>query len=156
MEETRRVAPAVIYFFIAFNLFRLTFGEMLARSGMQNTTFITTIVGAIIVGKVMIVADHLPILNLFSKKPLVYNTLWRTSIYFVFCYLIRLMEHLIPLVVKYNDLGIAIKRLMEQVWWVRFWTIQVWYLILLLIFVFFQDLNKALGSGKIRQMFFGR
>jgi len=156
MDEALRVLPAVIYFFIAFNLFRLTFGQMFTHVGIPCTPLLSTIIWALIIGKIMIIADHLPFLNIFSKKPLIYNTLWRTSVYFIFSFLFRVIEHLVPLVRHHQDIAVASQHFLKEMWWARFWTIQIWYLILLLVFVVFQELVRGVGRDKLRIMFFGR
>lgn len=154
--ETRRALPAILYFFIAFNLFRITFGIMFANVGMKPATFLSTVIGAIVIGKIMIISNYLPFFNIFANRPLIYNTIWRTSIYLIFSFVLRLIDHLIPFVVKYKDIGLAWQDLLGHIWWARFWTIQVWYLILLLLFVATQELVKAIGAGRLRQIFFGR
>jgi len=154
--ETRKAIPAIIYFFIAFNLFRVTFGMMFVNVGLKPTTFLSTIISAIVVGKIMILSNYLPFFNIFANKPLIYSTLWRTSIYLTFSLVFRLIEHLIPFVVKYKDIGLAWQNLLDHTWWTRFWTIQIWYLILLLLFVVAQDLIKVIGTDRLRKIFFGR
>lgn len=153
-KETRRVLPAVIYFFVAFNLFRLTFGQMFAHLGLQPARFGATIIAAIIVGKVMVIVDNIPFFNLFSDKPRIYNAAWRVSIYFFVSLLIRVIDHLTPYLIKLKHIGVAVDRLLADMWWAKFWTIQVWYFILLGLFVFFQELVKALGKDKLREIFF--
>ena len=155
-EEMRRILPAVIYFFIAFNIIRLTFGQMFTHVGLPCTPLLSTIIWALIIGKIMIIADHIPVLNLFSKKPLIYNTLWRTFIYFSIGMLFRIIEHLVPLIRKHQDITVATQHFLREMWWARFWTIQVWFLILLFVFVVFQELVKGVGRDKLRIMFFGR
>jgi hypothetical protein len=38
----------------------------------------------------------------------------------------------------------------------RFWAIEIWLAILFVIFVTMHELNRALGKGKMRLIFFGR
>ena len=155
-EETLRVLPAVLYFFIASNLFCMTFGWMLKDQGVHLVAFSRTVIGAIIIGKVMLVINATPLLNIFSNRPLIYNTAWKTSVYFIFVCLVRTIEHLIPFIAKYKALAPAWQHMIDEVWWARFWTIQIWMFILFLIFVLSQELINGVGEEKLRKMFFGR
>ena len=155
-EETLHVLPAVLYFFIAGSLFRLTFGWMMQDKGIHLVAFSGTIIGAIIIGKVMLVINATPLLNIFSNRPLIYNTIWKTAIYFIFTFLFRTLEHLVPFITQYKDIAIAWQHMMDAVWWARFWTVQTWILILLLIFVLSQEIIKGVGLDKLRKMFLGR
>ena len=155
-KETLHILPAVLYFFIAGNLFCLTFGWMLKEEGVRLANFSSTVIGAIIIGKVILVVDATPLLNMFSNRPLIYNTIWKTTIYFLFTFFFRTIEHLVPFMMKYKGPAIAWQHMMSEVWWARFWTIQTWMLILLLIFVLSQELVTGVGLDKLRKMFFGR
>jgi len=155
-KEFFHILPAVLYFFIAFNIFYMTFGWIFRALGLPFISYIRTVIGALIIGKVMLVADKLPFLNIFSRRPLIYSTAWKTSIYFLFTFLFRMLEHLVPFVVKYKDLDVAWRHLIDEIWWPRFWTVQIWLAVLLLLFVVSQEVIKAVGREKIREMFFGR
>jgi len=156
LEEIRRIIPAVIYFFFAFCLFNITFGMWLKEMGLRIWSFTGIIVAALIVGKVMMIVDNIPFLNIFSGKPLIYTTLWKCFMYTFVSFFIRLVESMITLVRKYNDINAAWSHLMEGMLWPRFWTIQIWVFVLFLIFVVNRELIKSVGWERIRKMFFGR
>ncbi|MDD5137113.1 MAG: hypothetical protein PHX20_00360 [Candidatus Omnitrophica bacterium] len=154
-EEFRKVFPAVLYFFCAINLFNLTFGWMMESEGIRLMTFPRIIISSLIIGKVMLIADAMPFLNIFSSKPLIYNTLWKTSIYSFFGFLFLAAEKLVPFFFKYS-MGIAWQRMVNDTPWPRFCTAQIWLTILFLLFVVFRELHIALGKDKLRQIFFGK
>ncbi|MFA6320607.1 MAG: hypothetical protein WCY36_01980 [Candidatus Omnitrophota bacterium] len=155
-EEAISVLPAILYFFFAINLFRLTFGWMMRSEGLQYMPFVRTIIASLIVGKIMIIADALPFLNKFSSKPLIYNTIWKTSIYSFFGFLFIFLEKLIPLLFKYSDPNLAWQHMLKDTHWPRFWSTQIWLVVLFLLFVVFRELHIALGKDKMRQIFFGK
>lgn len=156
VEESRRVLPAVVYFFLAFTLFNLTFGEWMATLGIRAMSLGGILIGSLVVGKVMMIVDHLPFLNCFRDRPLIYNTLWKTCIYTLASFFFRVVEHLSPLVVKYGSLQEGAAALLDEVFWPRFWTIQVWFFVLFLIFVVNQQLVVHIGSHRLREIFLGR
>jgi hypothetical protein len=61
-------------------------------------------------GKVLSLVDLLPFLNVFHGKPLIYATLWKTSIYSLGALLLRYCDFLAPFIFKYKDLGVAIRQ----------------------------------------------
>lgn len=154
--EFRRIIPAVIYFFLAFCLFNITFGMWLKELGLRIWSLAGIVIAALIVGKVMLIVDNIPFLNLFAGKPLVYTTLWKSFIYTFASFLIRLLERFIPLIRQHHDIGVAWGYLVGGVFWPRFWVIQIWCFLLFLIFVVNQELIKGIGWERIRKMFFGR
>jgi len=127
---------------------------MFAHLGVSTQTLLATLISSAIVGKVILVTDHLPILKLFSRRPLIYNMVWRTFIYYFFCYLLRVIENLIPLVRQYGSLGIAWRHLIDAVWWPQFWTVQTWYFVLLFIFVIAQETVRNVGKDNLIRIFF--
>ena len=155
-KESLSVLPAVLYFFVAINLFNLTFGWVLQEAGRRLITFPRIIISSIIIGKIMLIADALPFLNKFSYKPLIYNTLWKTSIYSFFGFLYIVAERLVPFFFKYSDKNIAWQHMLNDTSWPRVCTAQIWLVVLFLLFVLFRELTGAIGTEKLRKLFFGR
>jgi len=154
-KEISAVFPAVIYFFLAINLFKLTFGWIMHGLGVELIAFPRTIIVSLIIGKIMLVAEALPFLNKFSGRPLIYTTLWKTFIYSSFGILFLYLERLVPLLVKYRAVNIAWEQMLKGIIWPRFITSQIWLVVLFLLFVVFRELVQALGRDKLCKMFFG-
>jgi hypothetical protein len=53
-------------------------------------------VGALLVAKVVLIADNLPVINRFPEKPLLYNVAWKTTIYVLAALVVHYLEHLVP------------------------------------------------------------
>jgi hypothetical protein len=79
-HEFLQVLPPTIFFFFAFNIVAITNALVLKGHGIQVTSMLTATVLALIVGKVMLVADHLPFINKFPDKPLIYNIVWKRGV----------------------------------------------------------------------------
>ncbi len=151
------ILPAVLYFFFAMTLFKLTFGWMMrAEGGPELMTFTRIIIVSLVIGKIMLIADAMPFLNKFSTRPLIYNTVWKTSIYSLFGFLFIFLEKFFHFVFKYHNWGTSWLRMMDETPWPRFWTAQIWLVLLFLFFVVFRELHIALGKGKMREIFFGK
>jgi len=154
-HEILGAIPAVVFFFIVFQLLALTRALILKGYDIQISTFLNATLAALIVGKVVLIADLLPFINRFPNKPLVYNTVWKTFIYMLAAILVRYVEHLFPRIVEYKNLAVANTHLLDEVVWPHFWLVQIWLLVCLLMYCTIKELGRFLGSEEVRSMFFG-
>jgi hypothetical protein len=155
-KEFIEVLPAVLYFFVAFSLINLTENLMLRGSGISYASFGRVIVGALIVGKVILVADLFPFVDVFRGRPLIYNTFWKTGLYAITSLLIRLGELTLESLLEYKSVLAAQEHILAAITEPRFWAIQLWIVILLLVFVASKELIDAIGTARVRQLFLGR
>jgi len=154
-KEILGVVPAAVFFFIAFQLLALTRALTLEEFGIQVSTFVNATIAALIVAKVVLIVDMMPFVNRYPHKPLIYNVLWKTIIYFVAALLVRYIEHLIPFVRDYGDLALANRHLFDKVIWPHFWGVQIWLLVYFFMFCTIRELVRVLGRERVRSMFFG-
>lgn len=153
-HELRELIPVTVFFFVAFQLLALTETMMLEQYGIRVSVFLSAAVGALVVAKVVLIADHLPLINRFPEKPLVYNVIWKTFIYFVASLLVRYAEHLVDVWRDAASFAEANRRLLDEIVWPHFWGVQLWLLVLLLIYCAFRELARALGRDRIIRLFF--
>jgi hypothetical protein len=149
------VVPPVLFFFVVFQLLAFTRALILKGYGIEVSTFLKATIAAIIVGKVVLFADLLPIFNRFPNRPLIYNIVWKTFIYMVAAIIVRYVEHLIPLIREYKNLTVANSHLLNEVVWPHFWLVQLWLLVCFLMYCAVRELGRVLGREQIRSMFFG-
>ena len=149
------VLPPTIFFFIAFMLIIATQRLIMREYHIPLTGFGMAIIGALVVGKVVLIADKLPFVNKFPEKPLIYNTLWKTMIYFCSALLVRYVEHIFPMIRQGDSLAQANRRLVEEVIWPHFWLVQMWLLVLFLVYCALRELVRAIGREKVVAMFIG-
>ena len=154
-REILGAIPPVIFFFIVFQLLAFTRALILKEYGIQVSIFLNATIAALIVGKVVLLADLLPFINRFPNKPLIYNIVWKTFIYIVAALLVRYVEHLIPLIREYKNLKVANIHLLDEVVWSNFWFIQIWLLICFFMYSTIRELVRILGREQVRSMFFG-
>lgn len=129
-EEIIEVILPAIFFFIAFHIITITRALMLEQYGIKVTTVASAAISALVVAKVVLIADMLPFINRFPGKPLIYNTVWKTFIYILAALLVRFLEHWLPLLWKHASVGEATRHLWQQVQWPHFWAIHMWLLVL--------------------------
>jgi len=154
-QEFLGVIPAAVFFFVAFQLLALTRALILKQYDIEISAFVAAAVGALVVAKVIMVVDLLPFVNRFPDKPLIYNITWKATIYFGAAFFVRYIEHLFYFVREYGDLAAANRHLFDNIIWSRFWIVQIWLLVLLLIYCVMKELVRALGRDRVREVLLG-
>jgi hypothetical protein len=153
-HELHALIPVTAFFFVAFQLLAITQALILNQYGIRVSVFLAATVGALVVAKVVLIADHFPVINRFPEKPLIYNVAWKTAIYFVAALAVRYVEHLIHFWRQSGDLATANQRLINEIVWPHFWGVQLWLLVLLLVYCTFRELVRALSRERVIKMFF--
>jgi hypothetical protein len=154
-REVVEAIPPAVFFFVAFQVIALTRALMLEQYGIRASTFVAATIAALIVAKVVLIADLLPFVNRFPEKPLIYNVVWKTVIYMVAALLVRYLEHLIPFIREHGDLALANRHLLDEVVWPHFWFVQIWLLVLFLMYTTLREFVRVVGRERVLQMFFG-
>jgi hypothetical protein len=153
-HELRELIPVTVFFFVAFQLLALTETLMLKQYGVSISTFLAATVTALVVAKVVVVTDHFALVNRFPDKPLIYNVVWKTFIYFAAWLVVRYAEHFIHFWRETGNVAEANRRVFGEIVWPHFWGVQLWMLVLLLVYCAFRELVRALGREGIIRMFF--
>src|SRR5438128_7384144 len=94
-EEFFKLLPPTIYFFVALHLVAFVRVLMLKGTGIAPSSSISIAVAALILGKAVLIADMLPLINRFPNKPLIYNVAWKTVIYLLIFAFIHYLERLV-------------------------------------------------------------
>lgn len=152
-HELAELIPVTLFFFVAFQLLAVTQMLMLEEVGMRKWVFVAATVGALIVAKVVAIADHLPFLNRFPEHPLIYNVAWKTAIYFLASLAVRYAEHVIRAWRKFGGFLEANRQLVHEIHWPHLIVVQLWLLILLLVYCTLRELVRALGRDRVFALF---
>jgi hypothetical protein len=150
-HEIRELIPVVIYFFIMFNAIGATKVLMLREYGITASTFVSATIGALLVAKVVLIVGILPFMEPFPKIPIMYNVLWKTLMYSLAAFIIQLIEEVIRSLLKHGSLAPAWDKVLSP----HFWVIQIWLVLLLLVFCTFRELIHVLGPKKAKEIFWG-
>jgi hypothetical protein len=119
-------------------------------------SFIVATIGALVVGKSVLVANAMPFLRRFDTAPIIQPVLFKTIVYWATVFLVRFLEKL----VEYFFAGGTLSGIREYVathfTWHRFAAIQIWIFVLFLIYTSVEELNARLGDGELMKIFFTR
>jgi len=133
--------PPTIFFFLVFILLLATKQMALRKYGISWEEFWIIFVGALLAGKVVLLADKFPFMNIFNNRPLIYNTIWKSSVYFLTSLLLHYFK--------------SMRHVVTETAWPQFWLIQMWFAVLFFVYCGARELTKVVGKDKLIQMFFG-
>jgi hypothetical protein len=153
-HEFYEVLPPTIFFFISFHIVLLDRALMAREYGLKPTSMVAATVGALLVAKVVLIVDKLPIVNRFPEKPLIYNVVWKTIIYVAASLLLHYLEHLLPLWWHMGSFAAANAHLGKEIVWPHFWAVQLWLIVLIFVYCSLRELVRVIGRDRVAQVFF--
>jgi hypothetical protein len=153
-HDVHELIPVIAFFFVAFELLAVTEALMLKQYGISVSAFLGALIMALLVGKAVLLADHFSLVNRFPDKPLSYNIVWKTAIYFAALFSVRYAEHFIHFWRQARELAGANRHMLDEMVWPHFWAVQLWSVVLLLVYCSFRELVRVLGGERMLEMFF--
>ena len=156
VKELREVWPATLFFAIAFNLVVLTTQLILADYLVHFASFMLATMSALVVGKSVLLANALPFFSRFDTAPIIRPVLFKTFVYWSVVFLVRFLEKLGEYLFSGGNLSGIPEYVSTHFTWHRFAAIQIWILVLFLIYTSVTELNARLGHGELMKIFFIR
>jgi hypothetical protein len=150
LREFLEILPPTIFFIIGFNLIVLTTNLILANYGAQFASFLIATGSALIVAKALLVANAMPMIRHYDRAPLIRPILFKTFFYWVAVLIVRLLEHWIRYRLSgHYVFGGFVPHVIASFSWDRFIAVQLWILVLFLIYVTASELNHLFGEGEL-------
>jgi hypothetical protein len=154
-EEFFKILPPTIYFFVALHLVMFIRVLMLEGTGLSPYSSASIAVTALVLGKAVLIADMLPMINRFPNKPLIYNIAWKTVIYLLISAVIHYLERLIDFWRETGGLVAGNQKLLAEIIWPHFWAIQIILFMLVAMYCTMHELVRVIGKEKVLRIFFG-
>jgi len=154
-EEFRALLPPTVFFFVMLHIVGLVRVLMVKGTGLAAVSSAQIAVGALILGKAVLLADLLPAINRFPDKPLVYNITWKTGIYFCIATLIHYLERLFDSAKEAGGIVAGNEKLLSEIVWPHFLAIQIVLLVLIFNYCVIRELGRVMGEWGLRRVFFG-
>jgi hypothetical protein len=154
-EEFFALLPPTIFFFIALHI--VTFIRVLIAKGshFEPLSTMSIAVAALILGKAVLIADMLPMINRFPHKPLIYNIAWKTVIYLLLSAVIHYLERLFDFWRETGGFVSGNQKLLSEIIWPHFWAIQIILFVLIAMYCTVHELVRVIGKEKALRIFFG-
>ena len=155
-EEFFAVLPPTIFFFVALHIVAFIRVLMARASQMPPiTSTISIAVAALILGKAVLIADLLPMVNRYPDKPLAFNVTWKTTVYLLIAGVIHYVERLIEFSRQAGGVVAGNQKLLAEIVWPHFWAVQILLFVLILMYCTMHEMIRLIGREKALRMFFG-
>ena len=154
-KEFFELLPPTIFFFVALHIVAFVRVLMLKGTGISPLSSVSIAVAALILGKAVLLADMLPLINRFPNKPLIYNIAWKTVIYLLISAVIHYLERLIDFWRQTGGFVAGNQKLLAEIVWPHFWAIQIILLVLIVMYCTMHELVRVIGKEKVLRIFFG-
>jgi hypothetical protein len=154
-EEFIAMLPPTIFFLFTLGLIAVVRVLMLRGTGLAVWSPVQIAVGALILGKAVLISDMLPVVNRYPEKPLAYNVAWKTVIYFLMASVIHYLERLADFSKEAGGIVAGNEKLFAEIIWPHFWAIQIILLVLIFNYCVIREFARVLGGKKLQEMFFG-
>jgi hypothetical protein len=152
LAQVRHMLPPTIFFFVGFNLILWTKHLILREHDIDFSGFVVATLAALLVGKAVLITDNLSLMHRFDGRPLIQPILFKTAIYWACILVVRLAEELIYFFAGGGSLGDYPSFLVARFSWPRFLSIQIWLMVLFLLYVTIHEVNTLFGDGELYRL----
>src|SRR3981189_461220 len=154
LNAFRHLLPPTIYFFIAFNLIVFTTNLLVHDYWFRVSGFLVATTTALVVGKSILVANQIRLIDHFRGAPLIQPILYKTIFYTLIVLVVRILERFIHFAIDDRGFTLAFGAAVDEFSWRRFAAIQIWLFTCFLIYVTATELSALLGEGQMFRLFF--
>src|SRR3954453_5747801 len=154
LTKVKHALPPTIFFFVGFNLILYTKRLILQEHGIEFSGFFTSLVAALLVGKAVLLTDNMRFMRRFDGAPMLQPILFKSAIYWLCVLIVRLAEELVHFVAAGGAITDFGDHFAGQFPLARFLSIQIWLMVLFLVYVTMHELNELFGDGELYRLFF--
>ena len=155
-EEFLAMIPPPTFFLITLSLVAVVRVLMLKGTAIPASTPVQVALGALVLGKSVLIADMFPVINRYPDKPLAYNVVWKTVIYVLVALVIHYLERLVDFWKQAGGFVAGNEKLLAEMVWPHFWAIQLILVVLIFNYCLLHEFVRVIGPKKFWEMFFGR
>ena len=155
-KEILEMLPPTILFFVVIQVIIFVKSLLEKEYAVTLTSTTSAAIGALIVGKSILLVDALPILKWFRQTRFIYTILCRIFFYLLIVALFQFIEDLIPLISKFGSLSSAIGQYFEKMNWNHFLAIHIILLLFVIIYALISGAVEVIGRKEFFRIFFGK
>ncbi len=146
--------PTVIYFLIGFNMIALTKQIVLAQEGVVFLGWKVATIGALLVAKVVLIADKLPVMRWVMGPPALWPVLYRTALYTVLVFVAQMLEFLIEGWISGGSFAAGMQSVGEHLVPKRIAFVYLWVFVLFANYMVVSELRERYGAPPIWRFLF--
>jgi hypothetical protein len=156
-KEFREILPVWIFFFFALGLLSLTVSAVLGRYQLTLSHPHEYVIGSLIIAKAVVLMDAFMDKEWLRGRPLIYPTLWNTSLYFLAALAFDRIEEILKIMRRQHlRFPHALRETINGMGEPRYWAVMAWLIALIAVFCAFRELIDAIGRDRFKEMFFGK
>lgn len=154
-EEFRKILVIAVFFSVGFLLIHFSNELLTTGSGVKLVGISRSLIGGLIVAKVLLIVDLIPFVHAFPHKPLAYHVVWKSTIYVAAAVVFMYIEPFVKSLFKGAGLLPSHLRAWHELMLPRTGATLIWVAMLLVVFVTLQELSRAIGKEEFKDMFLG-
>jgi hypothetical protein len=151
-HELKSVGIATLYFLIWFGFLMLIKVLLLEEYHIKFSGLSQVIIGALVVAKVILVMEHIPLGSWVQRKPAIVDVLLRTVLYSIGIIIILILEKAFEGRHEYGGFGSSLRQVFNHVDVYHVWVNSIVVVCALLSFNFLTIIRMRLGKGVLLRM----
>jgi hypothetical protein len=151
-EQLREFLLIVIYLWLVFGLLVVYKSVILAEQHIDFGYHGLALINALALGKVMLIAKDFHLGERFNDAPLIYPTILKSGLFAVVLACFKILEEAVIGLYHGNSFSQSISDLGGGSW-KAILTLTLLLFVVLIPFVAFEELQRVLGAGKLKQLF---
>ncbi|VXD25602.1 conserved membrane hypothetical protein [Planktothrix serta PCC 8927] len=154
INEFMSLAIVNLYLALSFSVLITLNSLALLKHGIDAFNYGMAIIGALIVGKVIVLCEKLPLVERYGDKPLIISSVYKSILFTIIVLIINVAEHFIIGLFQQESIAKILIELKDH-----FFRIDTIYQIFCLFLVFLpffitRELDQVLGKGSLFNLFF--
>lgn len=154
IDEIILALPAIAFFLLSFQWIYYSIGLDLPPREIRYFTPLTVTIASLVLGKVLIIINTMPFINIFYKKPLICSILWKMFLYIIGIFLVWGLDASIKLYYKYRSFDVVFIKLQAELHSKILWASLGWIIYVFFIFVVFSEFTRAVSAQRIILLLF--
>lgn len=144
----------VLFFFVGFMLIFVLFKLFVSQYSIEFYAFSRAAIGALILGKVVLVMDRLKFGRGFDSYPRAVAVVYKTFVYGLAVIAVGLVERLIDAYRQAGNLRKAVQLVIARANLNRFFAVVLLISLIICAYFVMLEINRAMGEGALFRLFF--
>jgi hypothetical protein len=153
-NEFLEILPVVAFFLAGLNLIAFSKHLVLEQDGIVYDGIAAASFGALVIAKVVLVANKLPVMRRYGGRPLYRPILYRTILYTLGVAAVRALEVLVRNAINEAGIAAGLAAARAELVWAHFAFVQIWVFVLFLVYVTAVELRDHFGPGSLTRALF--
>lgn len=153
-EEIKHMGSVTLYFFFCFAVILMLKKLFLASYQIEFFALSSAVLGALVIGKVVVVLDNTSIGNRFRSGPLYIDVAYRSFIYTVAVFIVMVIERSFHAYSESGNLISAVIETFEGRDVAQFWATTLCVFLTFIGYEVVAAISRYMGEGELAMLFF--